>query len=367
MERLMADSASPLFLQFQRLSLEPFNPDASATLARKLLADLPAPADPAVIAEIRRLSGGHPYYVTQLCDRLARLALLAEAPVDATLARQAFLAEALSPSGGIYGFCKYVYDLSLQKAKGYGTIKTILRLLAEEEPLSIARIARRLRVSDPTAREYLRWLLEVDLIQEVEGGYAHRDPVLRFWVAHTAVGIEVGPFPKHEEVRDLLPQLEESLQRTATELGVAKESQIRELMEQFSGQQVDGAIFGGQGPVQLPHFRRVRPYRSADGQVEVDVLAEIDASAREAVAGEALVAGKEWAVEIKWRGRLAGKKELARLAAKAQVLGAQAWFISREGFTPDALAYARQAGILVSAREDTERLARTIGARSCNA
>ncbi|PKO20826.1 MAG: hypothetical protein CVU38_18030 [Chloroflexi bacterium HGW-Chloroflexi-1] len=344
MERLMADPTSPLFLQFQRLSLEPFSPDASAALARKLLADLPAPADPAVIAEIRRLSGGHPYYIAQLCDRLARLALLAEAPVDATLARQAFLAETLSPSGGIYGFCKYVYDLSLQRARGYGTIKTILQLLAEEEPLSIARVARRLRVSDPTAREYLRWLLEVDLIQEVEGGYAHRDPVLRFWIAHTAVGIEVGPFPRREEVRDLLARLEEGFQRTSTEPGIAKESQIRELMEQFAGQQVDGAIFGAAGSVQLPR-----------------VLAEADSTGSATAPEESVTADESWVAEIKWRGRLAGKKDLARLEVKARALAARPWFISKEGFTPEALAYAHAAGIRISAREDIERLTRAVG------
>jgi hypothetical protein len=39
----------------------------------------------------------------------------------------------------------------------------------------------------------------------------------------------------------------------------------------------------------------VAPYRSNDGQVEVDALAEGD---------------ERWVVEIKWRGKLAGVKEL---------------------------------------------------------
>ena len=95
------------------------------------------------------------------------------------------------------------------------------------------------------------------------------------------------------------------------------------------------------GSIQLPAFARVVPYRSPDGQVEVDALAEND---------------ERWAVEIKWRGKATGEKELATLWQKAQALGAQAWFISRSGFTPAARVYADDHGILTSTRSDLESL-----------
>jgi len=88
------------------------------------------------------------------------------------------------------------------------------------------------------------------------------------------------------------------------------------------------------------------PYRSADGQIEVDALAE---------------GYERWAVEIKWRGKRIGLKEVQRLAHVAQTLSAQPWVISRAGFTPEAESYARQEGIMYSSREDVEALARIAG------
>ncbi len=63
----------------------------------------------------------------------------------------------------------------------------------------------------------------------------------------------------------------------------------------FAGQEVDGAWFGRSGRLTLPTFTQVVPYRSADGQVEVDVLAEA-------------VSGERWAVELKWQNKVGGEK-----------------------------------------------------------
>jgi hypothetical protein len=71
----------------------------------------------------------------------------------------------------------------------------------------------------------------------------------------------------------------------------------------------------------LPTFTQVAPYRSADGQVEEDALAEA-------------VNGERWAVELKWHAtrKVVGEKELTALAAKAQSLHAQPWCLSGSGW-----------------------------------
>ncbi len=124
---------------------------------------------------------------------------------------------------------------------------------------------------------------------------------------------------------------------------------MRELLQRFAGQEVDGALLGLSGRVRLPTFDRVAPCRSADGQVEVDALAEGD---------------DRWVVEIKWRNRLAGLKEIQKLVQTAQAMTARPWFISRVGFTPEAAAYAQQAGVRCSAREQIEMLAKIVSNRS---
>ena len=119
------------------------------------------------------------------------------------------------------------------------------------------------------------------------------------------------------------------------------------MLHRFDGQEVDGDLLGlfSEGQIRLPVFRQVAPYRSGDGQVEVDALAE----------GE-----EQWVVEVKWRGRQAGVKELQKLLRAAETLSARPWFISRAGFTPKAEAFARREGIMISGRVEIERLAEIV-------
>ena len=87
-------------------------------------------------------------------------------PASPDVIKQAFLVETLSPGGRIYDFCQYVYDLSLQKAKGYGALKSVLQILTQEEGLTATQVSRQLRVTSASGSDYLRWLCEVDLVVE---------------------------------------------------------------------------------------------------------------------------------------------------------------------------------------------------------
>jgi hypothetical protein len=165
---LLSDPGSPLFAQFTRLPVGPFTRDETGRLARKVTSDLIGPDLGPVIHD---LTGGHPFYTTAVCQRLVNLVEVMNRPVDADTVKQAFVVEALAPSGRIYDFCRYAYDLSLQKAVGYGSLKAVLQLLATEDGLTASDVARRLRVTSASASDYLRWLQEVDLITERDRGY----------------------------------------------------------------------------------------------------------------------------------------------------------------------------------------------------
>jgi predicted transcriptional regulator len=361
MERMLTHT-SPLFAQFERLILAPLDRTDTRELMLKLLPLESIKDVPAVSAEVHRLTGGHPFYIEVLCSRLRSRHLLQDLPPTPAVVKEAFVWEVLSPEGRIYDFCRYIYDVSVQRTRGYGALIAILQLLAEEEGLTIAEIARRQKVSAATARDYLRWLKEVDLITEREGGHYYCDPVLRFWVANVTAGIEIAGPPRREVLKEMVKHLDERYQRATTELGLAKESQVRELLRRFAGQEVDGDLLGLAGSVQLPAFQKVAPYRSDDGQVEVDALADACTEPFDTAQDRPGQSGEErWAVEIKWRGKLAGLKEMRKLANAAQALSARPWFISRTGFTPQAEAYAQQEGIMYSSREQIEALARVVG------
>jgi hypothetical protein len=298
-------------------------------LVRKLTGD-EATAD--LLPLIHNLTGGHPFYITALCRRLINLVDLGDRPMESDTVKAAFLTETLAPHGRIYDFCRYVYDLSLQKAAGYGALKAVLQILATEEGLNATQIARRLRVTSATASDYLRWLKEVDLINEKEHRYYYQDPVLRFWVANTIRGIEVSLTAEPLDLAGLMARLDAQFQRVSEELGAAQESHTRELMRRFDGQDVDGALFGVPGQVKLPKFDRVSKYLSPDGQVELDAVGEV-------------TNGAKW---IKWRSKRVGKKEVERLLAHTRAEHAHGWLISRSGFSKEAIEILRKEKLFFS-------------------
>ncbi len=341
MEAIVQEGNSPLFLQFEMVAVSRFPPDATLALAERILGVTPPPG---VGRRLHRLTGGHPFYIHAVTTRMSNLTATPSdlQPEDVS---RAFVLEVLSRRGQIYHYCRYLYDVSLRLARGYGILKAILQVLAEEDGLTLSEVARRIHKGASTTRGYLRALQEVDLVVEEGGEYFYRDPVLRYWVGAVTQGIEVDPAASRATLAPLLADLEAERFRLATELGAAKEAEVRELLRGFAGQTVDGDLFGLSGDFRLPTFRRVASYRSPDGQIEVDALAEN---------------GERWAVEVKWRSKAAGKKELAALLEKAQSLSARPWFISRSGFTPAARAYAAEHGILLSTRADLEKLRRRL-------
>lgn len=363
MHRLMADPASPLFVQFAQVPLASFQRDATAVLLEKLLPNLPnEPQEDQIVDEIHFLTQGHPYYITVLGERLRLQA--PDRPLDRDAVRRAFVTETLSRTGRIYEFCRYIYDLSLQKARGYTALKAVLDVLAAEDGLSAAEVARRLRVSHAAASEYLRWLIEVDLlITTTEGGgrkprkrYFYRDPVLRYWVAMATRGIEVPPSTPPVDLPALLDHLDHLYQQTAAQLGLARESQVRELLRAFAGQTVNGTLFGLTGKITLPTFNRVEPYVAPGNAYELDALAEVRTEPGRS-------SGECWAVEVKWRNYRADYTDVAHFHAKALDLNARPWFIAKTGLTPSAEEYTREKGILVSTERELQALAERLGVR----
>jgi len=339
---LLSNPDSPLFAQFTRISVEPFDRESTQELANKLLSE-PLEAD--LYPLLHSLTWGHPFYITAVVRRMGYLLDVVQRPPSTDLVKQAFLVETLSPGGRIYDFCQYVYDLSLQKAKGYGALKSVLQILAQEEGLSASEVARRLHVTSGSASDYLRWLCEVDLVVEKEKAYYFRDQVLRFWVGYVIKGIEISLTAEPMDLKGLIHRLDQQFQRVAEELGDAQESLVRELMRHFNGQAVHGEVFHAQSEVTLPVFQEVKDDISPDGQIELDAIGE---------------GHERWVVEVKWRNKRTGSKELEKLHKHAQEQNSRAWFVSRSGFSADALHYAIENGILVTDKYGLEILRKQI-------
>ena len=88
----------------------------------------------------------------------------------------------LGPDGALDHWCHFCYELRLHRARGYGALKAILDVLAEDEPLTLTEISQRLHRTPGSTKDYLSWLEDVDLVTANHKRYSFADPLLRLWV-----------------------------------------------------------------------------------------------------------------------------------------------------------------------------------------
>ncbi len=157
---------------------------------------------------------------------------------------------------------------------------------------------------------------------------------MKLWAAYYYQGLELPAVPRQQVLDQLVAEVSQRYQRISSELGLARESQVRELLAAFDGQEVPGELFGQSGSLQLPTFQHVAPHETADGQTELDAVAVGDAV---------------WVVEIKWQNQPARRADLEHFLARVQAVHPTLprspdalWFIARAGFREAALRFARQ-------------------------
>ncbi len=96
----------------------------------------------------------------------------------------------MQETGKIYLLCEYMYNNSLSLVKGATMLKGVLKVLAKEEGLTLSQIAKELNKTPGEINNYVKSLLESDLIVRQNKEYYFRDPILKFWLANTTLGIE---------------------------------------------------------------------------------------------------------------------------------------------------------------------------------
>ena len=155
-------------------------PPLSVAEVADSLSDKYAPQDSLDRAELARLvqalTGGRPSYVELLDGAMREFGgRIGDDPVAA-------LTSQMQRGAQLWERCHFYYELRVNRARGYGSLKAILQVLAQEEPLTLTEIAQRLLRTPGSTRDYLSWLEDVDLISMRQKRYAFTDPLLRLWV-----------------------------------------------------------------------------------------------------------------------------------------------------------------------------------------
>ena len=125
---------------------------------------------------IHALTEGRPAYVQALGHSLASMDGASSGdPVSA-------LASQLAGGARLCLTCRFCYEVRLHRARGYGALKAILQVLANEETLTLTEIAHRLGRTPGSTKDYLSWLEDVDLVKVRQKRYSFADALLRLWV-----------------------------------------------------------------------------------------------------------------------------------------------------------------------------------------
>ena len=123
---------------------------------------------------MQAVTDGRAAYVRAIADMMGQMGRGAD-PVAA-------LAALLQPGAALERWCRFCYELRLHRARGYGALKAILDILAEDEPLTLTEISLRLHRTPGSTKDYLSWLEDVDLVTSQQKRYSFTDPLLRVWV-----------------------------------------------------------------------------------------------------------------------------------------------------------------------------------------
>jgi hypothetical protein len=123
---------------------------------------------------VQSLTDGRAAYVRAVGDAMAQMGGTAD-PVGA-------LTGLMSSEGTLNHWCCFCYELRLHRARGYGALKAILDILAQEEPMTLTEISQRLHRTPGSTKDYLSWLEDVDLVTSRQKRYSFTDPLLRMWV-----------------------------------------------------------------------------------------------------------------------------------------------------------------------------------------
>ena len=190
-----------------RFEVIPVPPMTAEEVAGMLGASAPGADDTYAAHAVAALADGRPAYARAIADELRLMALGGGGGDPVTALAALFVA-----GGRLTKECGFAYELRLHRARGYGALKAILDILADEENLTLTEISHRLHRTPGSTKDYLSWLEDVDLVIFRQKRYTYADPLLRVW---TRLHARVAPPADDEVAREIhqyaLPRLPPTL------------------------------------------------------------------------------------------------------------------------------------------------------------
>jgi len=227
MESIINSETSPLYGHFKSIYVEPFEYKDARMFLERLLDGISIKE--AHLNFLIQITAGYPYHLAALGSTLEdvtrewKIRQISKPALLEAITRQLFY-----KSGDIY---KYSYQLvvnTLEK-RGLETYLSILKAISLGNH-KFSEIARAIEKPGSSLTYPLDRLIELDLIVKKNGGYLVLDPLLDLWLKYVYTLREDSYIPELDlKVEKFKSQISQMISEFKSELGKARESQIREI------------------------------------------------------------------------------------------------------------------------------------------
>ena len=221
----MLEHKNPFFGQFIRMTLENFD---RASTHELIDSELPFEIAGNHKDKIYKFTDGQPYYTVAACRKISEQYAL-DRSISTQQVNYCIMNEIFADTGSINEHFEYILDVSLAKFKNKDRYKSILFMLSQN-PANLTQVSKYLKKPTGEISNYLKALLKTDLIFRKHGTYHIRDPLFAFWINNKYLGLSTD-IVSEKVAEHLLANLEEKYQKASTELGIAKEFEVKYKLE----------------------------------------------------------------------------------------------------------------------------------------
>jgi hypothetical protein len=109
----------------------------------------------------------------------------------------------MTAGGRLEESARHTYETLLLRSRGYGMSKALLGAVAEEEGLNLTALVARVGRTPGAVRDYLGWLLGVDVLRSARKRYYYVDGMVRCWVRLHARGTP----PRYDDIAAMAGQV----------------------------------------------------------------------------------------------------------------------------------------------------------------
>lgn len=160
--------------------------------------------DKRLISEVQKLTQGNPTAVIAIAKKLKSTTNNSD---DKDLIKLILLSELCNDSSALHRYAQSRYTDSLNRARGASLLKTILKVISDNQPLRLTEIAKRIYRSGPVTKSLLERLMEVDLITKRDNTFVFTDNILKIWCILTFKGFIYEDEPDKATTKSIVKEL----------------------------------------------------------------------------------------------------------------------------------------------------------------